>query len=447
MIRHYLAAITCTISFAATIRCSVAAQVAPNSGASLTAVLPKQPPGLSVEITQPLTAADAVRFGLARNPQAAAGLAGVASAAANYKSLDAFPNLQLGVTRVQGTSTAPSLNGEESDTFVDVGDTVDTSGQRRYQAAGARAQYGVTRYQFDETKLSLEQQIRDAYWSLAAAQTLTKYAQESLQEAQRVYKLIQTQLQAGASPRVDVIRSSIDVANAQQAYISAQGGEKTALTALNVLLVRPPTAPLRLSETIEAGIDTKSSASQLPELAALTKSALAVRPLVKSAYQQVNAAEYAIKQTRASRYPDLAVNYERSLQTNVDSVMLSVSFPLLDFGTTHYSIKAAQETRKQAAAQKEQAEQQVIQQVAQAYQDADQAQSLLASYLTDILNPSITLREMAQLGYTQGATGILPVIDAESTLRNARTGYVNALLAVRKAQDEMAAALGTPAPR
>jgi cobalt-zinc-cadmium efflux system outer membrane protein len=447
MTRHYLAAITCTISFTSFFSYRLAAQTTPVKGPAIVAALPAQPQAAGGPITQPLSAADAVRIGLTRNPQAAVGTAGVASAAANYKSLDSFPNPQLGVTRVQGTSTAPTLNGEESDTFVDVGETVDTSGQRRYQAAGARAQYGVTRYQFDETKLSLTQQIRDAYWSLAGAQALTKYAEESLQEAQRVFKLIQTQFQAGASPKVDVIRSSIDVANAQQAYITAEGAEKSALTAMNVLLFRPPTAPLVLSDTIEPGKDIKSSALKLPDLPALTKSALSDRPIVKSAIEQVNVAEYVIKQARASRFPDLAVNYERSLQTNVDSVMLSVSFPLLDFGTTHYSIKAAEETRKQAVAQKDQAEQQVVQQVAQAYQDTEQAQSLLASYLTDILDPSITLREMAQLGYTQGATGILPVIDAETTLRNARTGYISALLAVRKAQDEMAAALGAPVPR
>ena len=393
-------------------------------------------------LPDPLPLEEAVRIGVTRNPQTIAGLAGVASAAANYRSLAAFPSLQLGVTRAQGTSTAPTLNGTESDTFIDLGEVLDTSGQRRYQAAGARAQLGVTRYQWDESKLTLEQQIRDAYWSLAAAQALTQYSLESLQEAQRVNKLVHTQQEAGASPQVDVIRSSIDVANAQQAYITAQGAERSALAAFNLLLVRPPTMTIRLADSIEAGVDSKATLPKLPELAALTKSALANRPLVKSAVEQIHVADYAVKQTRASRFPDLSVDYERSLQQTTETVLLSVHFPLLDFGSTSFSVKAAQETRKQAEAQKEQAEQQVIQQVAQAYQDAAQAQALLASYLSDILNPSVTLRDIAQLGYKQGATGILPLIDAETTLRNARTGYINSLLAVHKAQDELNAALG-----
>jgi outer membrane protein TolC len=398
-------------------------------------------------IPEPLALDEAVRIGLTRNPQTAAGIAGVASAAANYRSLASFPSLQLGITRAQGTSTAPTLNGADNDTFFDVGDVVDTSGQRRFQAAGARAQLGATRYQLDETQISLVQQIRDAYWSLAAAQALTQFSLESLQEAQRVNQLVRTQQAAGAAPKVDVIRSSIDVANAQQAYITTQGAERSALAAFNLLLVRPPTAPIKLAGSIEPGANGQPAATNLPDLATLTKSALANRPLVKSATELIHVADYTVKQTRAGRFPDLSVDYERSLQQTSDTVLLSVRFPLLDFGNDRYAVKAAEATRKQVTAQKEQAEQQVIQQVAQAYQDTTQAQALLASYLTDILNPSVTLRDTAQLGYQQGATGILPLIDAETTLRAARTGYINSLLAVRKAQDELDAALGTPPPK
>jgi len=448
MIRHTLASWTCATLLTALVSCPVAAQESAGRSGPASIAMRSQPAGAlqNTVIPEPLSVEEAVRIGVTRNPQATAGTAGVASAAANYRSLAAFPSLQLGITRAQGTSTAPTLNGAESDTFIDLGEVLDTSGQRRFQAAGAKAQLGATRYQLDETKLTLEQQIRDAYWSLAAAQALTQYSLESLQEAQRVNQLIHTQQEAGAAPQVDVIRSSIDVANAQQAYITAQGAERSALAAFNLLLVRPPTTPIKLASSIDFGVDSKASVPNFPDLTALTKSALANRPLVKSAIEQVHMAEYAIKQTRASRLPDLSVDYERSLQQSTDTVLLSVKFPLLDFGSTHYSIKAMEETRKQAVAQKEQAEQQVIQQMAQAFQDVTQAQTLLSSYLTEILTPSVALRDMAQLGYKQGATGILPLIDAETTLRNARTGYINSLLAMHKAQDELSAALGGQAP-
>jgi len=420
--------------------------VRPASGAAASR---KQPVGTAqrINLPDPLTVEDAVRAGLTINPQVAAGSAGVASAAANYRSLAAFPNPTLAISHAQGTSTAPTLNGQGADTFFDVGEVFDTSGQHYFQARGAKAMLGVTKYTFDETKLTLAQQIRDAYWSLAAARALTQYAVESLQESQKVYQLVQTQQAAGAAPQVDVIRSSIDVANAQQALIMAQGAERTALAGLNGLLARPPGAPITLASDIAAGVEPKPTVPDLPDLPSLTKSALTNRALIRAAEEQIRVAEYAVKQTRAGQFPDLSVDYERSLQQSSDTVLLSIRFPLLDFGSTRQSIKSADETRKQAVAQKEQSEQQVIQQVAQAYQDVTQGQTLLASYVIDILNPSIKLRDMAQLGYKQGATGILPVIDAETTLRAARTGYINSLLSLRKAQDEMIAAVNGPVPR
>lgn len=384
----------------------------------------------------------AVAAGLARNPQIAASQAAMASAERNYRSLAAFPSVNLALTHVNGSSSAPTLNGTTSDTFADLGDTLDTSGQRRFQAASARAQFVAARYTLEETKLTLTQQIRDAYWSLAAARAQAGIARESLQEAQQVYQLTSTQFQAGASPQVDVVRSSIDRANVLQSEVTARGAESSALTAFNVLLARPAATPVDLADQLTEATVIPAATAAVPDLSALTRRAIERRPLVLAAKEQVRAADYAVKQARAARLPDLSVDYQRSLQQPIDSVLLGISLPLLDFGSVRHSIKAAEAAKQQSEAQEQQAEQQVTQQVAQAYTDYTQARELAASYQTDILSPSGTLLTAAQLGYKQGATGILPVIDALTTLRNARTGYINSLLALYKAQDEIQAAIG-----
>jgi cobalt-zinc-cadmium efflux system outer membrane protein len=180
----------------------------------------------------------------------------------------------------------------------------------------------------------------------------------------------------------------------------------------------------------------------MPDLTELTRRAIAQRPLVLAAKAQAAAARYTLKQARAARLPDLAVDYDRSLQQPLYSVLVGIRLPLLDFGSVRHSIQAAEAARRQAEAQEKAAEQTVTQQVAQAYTDLTQAQELAASYQQEILSPSGTLLVAAQQGYQQGGTGLLPVLDAQATLRNARTGYVNSLLALYKAQDELQAATG-----
>jgi len=391
------------------------------------------PAALSVE--------DAIRIGLRKNPQVIAGLAGVASSLATYRALGVPVPITIGASQVQGTSTAPTLTGDTVDTIVDLSGTLDTSGQRRYQAAGANATYKATNFQFFETVVSLEQQIRDGYWSLAAAQAQTQIAETSLKEAQRVYDLTVTQEKAGASPKGDVIRSSIDVANAKQALLTAQGADRSALIAFNTLLARPPQEQAHLADNL-----AEDSASiphiDLPGIQELNKAASQGRPLLKASDEQVHAATYAIRQAESSRLPDLNILYQRSVRDQVDALTLTISFPLFDFGGIGHTIRAAKESRKQAEAQKTQAEQQVAQQVAQAHSDLATAIQAASSYRAEILDPSVTLLGIAKLGYQQGATGILPVIDAESTIRNARVGYIGSLLAIYKAQDELLAAVG-----
>jgi cobalt-zinc-cadmium efflux system outer membrane protein len=392
-----------------------------------------------------LTVEQAVRTGLDRSPQMAAAQAAVVAAERSYRSLASFPAVNLGVTHVTGSSSGPTLNGSTSDTFLDLGDTLDTSGQRHFNAANARALSLAARYQLEETSLTLTQQIRDAYWSLVAARAQAALARQSLQDAQKLFQLTTAQYQVGASPKVDTIRSGIDQANAVQSQVSADGAERTALTGFNVLLAQPASAPVDLADQLTETTVIPAATTRLPPLAVLTQRALAHRPLVLAAKEQARAASFALKQSRAARLPDLAVDYEQSVQQgSTYSVLLGIRAPLLDLGSVRNAIKAAEAARKQAEAQERQAEQQVTQQVAQAYTDLTQAQVLTASYQTDILSPSGTLLTVAEQGYQQGGTGILPVIDAQTTLRNARTGYVGSLLALYKAQDEIQAATGEP---
>lgn len=416
-------------------------------GARLERALSVVVPSLAVWIAaygqSPLTVEEAVRIGLQRNPQVAAGRAGVDAALAGYHSISILPPVMLGATHVQGTSTAPTLNGTNNDTFIDLSETLDMSGQRRYQAAGAHATYEATRLQLDETLLSLEQQIRDAYWSLAAAQAQTRIADVSLQEAKRIYELTAKQELAGSAPRGDVIRSSIDVANSKQTFIAAKGTEKSALVAFNTLLDRNPIEPAALAVDLAAN-DAAPPLIQVPNREELARNALRDRPSLQAATQQSRAANFGVRQAESARLPDLSIDYQRSTTQRIDTLLVAVSLPLLDFGTLNASIRAAKATRKQAEAQELLTERQVLQQVAQAVSDLENAIEAAASYKREILDPSVTLLAMAQLGYQQGATGILPVIDAESTIRNARVGYINALLAVYKAQDELLAATGRP---
>jgi outer membrane protein TolC len=344
------------------------------------------------------------------------------------------------VSYANGSSTSPTISGTNTDTFIDISESLDTSGQRRYQAASAHAQYLSAWFTFGETHLTLEQQTKDAYWGLAAARALATYSHQTVQEAEKIYNLVKAQQAVGQSPRMEVVRSGIDVANAKQADLAAVGAEKEALSALNTLLGRAPDLPIKLQIDIDAAPVPAVASAIDPK--ALAARALAKRPAVLAASQLETAAAYTVKQNRAANMPDFSVDYQRSVIQAVDALVLSIHMPLVDFGANRYQVRSAEQGRKQAAAQLKVIQQQVVQQVNDAVVSLQQAREQLNGYSADILKPSITLREMAQAGYREGATGILPVIDAETTLRSARTGYINCLLALKKAEDALNAAVG-----
>jgi outer membrane protein TolC len=240
------------------------------------------------------------------------------------------------------------------------------------------------------------------------------------------------------------VRSSIDVANAKQALLAARAAERSALIVFNNLLARQPGTPEVLSDDMSQ--TDALPAVQLPSLTDLYAQATKNRPLLKAATEQTRAASYAVKQAEAARFPDLGVDFQRSVRFPTNALQLTASFPLLDFGSIGQSIRAAKATRKQTEALQKQTAQQIDLEVAQAHSNLDTALQSAADYKREILDPSVTLLGMAQLGYQQGATGILPVIDAQATIRNARVGYINSLLAIHLAEDQVLAATGTLPP-
>ena len=392
-------------------------------------------------VNSPISVDQAVKLGLARNPQVAAGLASVAASRATYLALGVPVPLTLGASQVTGSSNAASLGNNNTDTILSVMGTIDLSGQRRYQAAVANSNFQSNHYQFLETLLSLERDIRDAYWSLAAAQSLSEIAKDSLAESDRVYQLTVSQERAGSAPHGDVVRSSIDVANAKQASLAAKNALHSAQIAFNKLLSQSPDSAIQIAASL--GENSAPMTTELiPTLSELTKESKQNRPLLRSSAAQSRAANYAVKQAESSRFPDFNAVYQRSVQQQVDALTLTLSFPLFDFGGIKHTVNATKQQRKQAEALQKETEEQVAEQVSQAYNDLQTAVESAASFKREILTPSQTLLEMALLGYQQGATGILPVIDAEATIRNAKTGYVSSLLAIYKAQDELLSAVG-----
>lgn len=391
----------------------------------------------------PLTVDDAVRAGLQQSPQIAAAVAGAGIAAANYKALAAFPPLNLTVSYATGNTDAPSVANTLTDTWIDVVGALDVSGQRRYLAAAANAQSAAARYQVRESELTVAQQVRDAYWSLVAARAQAQIAQDNVETARRVNELTRLQEQAGTAPHVDVVRSGIDVATAQQSLLSAQGSERTALAALDTLLGLQPDEPLQLADSLTPPTQSAPVFPSPPALAQLSRIAIADRPLLQAARAQVRAAGYAVRQANAGRLPNVSVDYQRSVQYNDEAVILSASLPLLDFGSVRQSIRSAAASRRQAQAQERQQELQVQQAVAQAYINYQQALAIAATFPQEVITPSTDVLNMVQQGYKQGGSGILAVIDAESTLRTNRVNYINSLLSVYRAQDELLAAVGS----
>jgi outer membrane protein TolC len=352
---------------------------------------------------------------------------------------------------LRGTSRLRSITGNSLDNFLDFSQTLDTSGQRKFAAAELASEYESSKFQAAESYLNLERQARDAYWNLALTQAQTRIAIVGYQDSQLAVDQTISQDSLGGGDKVDTLWSTIDSANARRTLMEARAAEREALADLNSLLGRDTGAPIRLAADLLAPEMTAGnvdpSGVELPDLNVVGDLALKNRPIVKFADEQVRKAGYGINVAKAEAYPNLNVDYLKSLQRgSTDAYVLTLNMPLIDWGSVRQSVRSAGDRRTVAEATRLLTQQKTVLQAVKAHAELKAALQEVKVYANEIVAPATSLLEIARNNYKPGSSSLLPLIDAIATMRNAHLGYVNTIVKVYRAQSALWTATGHPLP-
>jgi len=150
------------------------------------------------------------------------------------------------------------------------------------------------------------------------------------------------------------------------------------------------------------------------------------------------------------RYPDIELQVRRGSffgqGASGTALRAVITAPIFDFGSIGREKKAAQAEVRGQQAQISLLRQQATAQVEQALIRLAQQQQTVATYRTEIVPQTLDLLRKTQIGYAVGASTYLEVIDAQRTLRQVQTEYLQALVGTRTSQAALESALGAAPP-
>jgi len=321
-------------------------------------------------------------------------------------------------------------------------------GRVRAQIEQATANEVAGAYTYKRQLQTLAFNVAQAYYSALAAQASTQLAIQVVRQNVVQENLVLAQLRAGTASRVDLATAQLPTAQARVALVKAQGTQLSATAAFANAMGLDADADVAPAND-SADRQTSSLVPLLSYDQAITR-ALAMRPDYYSAQYTVQAAQYNVRVQQLGLFPKLFGNGslgENSTTvngasfTNSNSIGATLQIPIFDQGITRVNTEQARVQVALAQAQLLQTQQTVQLSVRQGLVGLVSAQAAIAQARAELAKAQEILRA-TQAQYRAGVTTLPLLLNAQVGLTTAQTDYVNALYALRQAEQTFLYALG-----
>lgn len=397
---------------------------------------PQQP----LDLSAPLTLERVVARFLERNLAVEAARYRLDSTRADQIAARLRPNPSLLVAaenfKVQGTSpfTVPFSR------LYELGPTlyqqIEMGGKRRLRMEVADLGVAVAEAEFADTLRQRLTELKEAFYTATLARQSLDLALEQRGYFDDLVKFNQTRLEEGAIAGSELLKVKLE----RVKFISVVAQAQLAARQAGIRLLE------LLGETnLETPVTVAGELGSAPlalELAALKQKALAARADLQAAERGATLAERRIALEKARGVPDITP-YAGYKRVGVDNtVQFGVTIPLPFGNKNQGEIARAVADEKAAATEVALARNRVLAEVESAYRAYETAREQVETFQRELLTQADEAREVAQYAYREGATDLLPLLEAQRTRTDIRQQYLRTLFDYQISILRLAAAVG-----
>lgn len=290
----------------------------------------------------------------------------------------------------------------------------------------------------DVAERGLLSTVVQAYYALAGAQRKLGNIRQALEEARRFVD-ITSKLEAGGEvARSDVLKSQLVMQQRQRDLQDNQLAVEKARIELAVLLFPDFGVDFNVVDDLDA-------VASLPPLGEMEKQARERSPDLRVAQESVRQEELNIKIARTAYLPTLSLDYLFGINANRFAVrdeegnrqlgsvaQATLNIPVWNWGVTRSRVRAAEMKLQQAQLDFELAQRQLVSALRTNYLEAQASRSQLDSLRRTVTDATESLR-LTNLRYAAGEISVIEVVDAQSTLTQARAALEEGQLRFRQA--------------
>ena len=280
--------------------------------------------------------------------------------------------------------------------------------------------------------------VVEGYYALVASERKHINAQQSRREAQQFLDITQKQEQGGEAAHSDVVKAQIQLEQRQRDAQEAELEVEKSRVGLAVLLF----PDFRQDFTV---MDDLESQLTLPPFTDVQALAAKNNPDIRAAQAAVEQEKWGVSSARSGYLPSLSFDYFFGIDANQFAIynqrgernlgsvaQAQLTIPVWNWGATRSKLRQAQLHLQQAKLDLSVTQRQLLANLQSFFQEAQTAGLQVSSlrHSSDLASESLKL---TLLRYTAGEVSVLEVVDAQSTLAQARNAYDDGLVRYRVA--------------
>ncbi|HEX9965170.1 MAG TPA: TolC family protein [Allosphingosinicella sp.] len=376
----------------------------------------------------PITEAEAVDRALAQPEFTALGEANREEAQARIRGIRRFDNPEASLSREQVSGSGRS----ETEWQAGVTQPVDLSGRRSALRAAARAEAAAVDADIARRRQERSAEVRRAFAGCAAATEKVRVSSAFVGRLHEAERIVTARTRAGDTAGYDLRRLRVEARTAEAQGQLAAGEVAAECAALSRLSGEPDARP---AEPI-AAIALRATPTSPPE----------TRPDIVAREQRVLAASQQVRAAQRARLPEIGVGlgYKRVTadegSAGGPAISLGARIPLFDRGGAAIAEARARQRAREAELGLARREAEAAVAVAEARTDAAIAAARAAQAAA---GDAARLGPIAEAAYEGGESGVVELVDAYRTARDAELEIIDLLERAARARIDLELAQGS----
>lgn len=389
---------------------------------------------------------DSIALALQNNPSIKMAAADKDKADWGIKENEAgkLPTLSLSNSNNRSSGATGDSSSDSFNTSLRLNVPLYTGGRTEGLIDQAKSNANIATVGVAKEKEQVKLDTTTAYFSVLQNSKLVEVNQQTVDNLSEHLKNVQAQFQVGTIAKSDVLRSEVELANAEQNLIKAKNTYEVSIATFNNIIG----LPLDTQNTMKDDLAYVASDISLEDSIQMADEK---RPEILQSQETINGAKAGIKIADSGKLPTVTASGSQGWNgskfpgdTNNWSVGVSASWDVFDGGVTNAKIKEAKANMDKVNQSDQQIRTGIELEVRQAYLNMKEAEARIDTSKVAVGKATEDLKA-SQAKYYAGVGTNLDVIDAQVALTQADTNATQALYDYNVNKAKLQKAIGSGA--